>query len=52
MKGVTNPKAIYLCEEKGMECIVGFCPMMFMPETALPHKIHGFIMKLFGAYPK
>lgn len=52
MKGVSNPKAIYLCEEKGMECIVGFCPMMFMPDTDVPHKIHGWIMKLFGAYPK
>lgn len=51
MKGVRNPKAIFLCEENGIECIAGFCPMMFLPNTALPHKIHGSIMKLFGAFP-
>ena len=51
MKGVRNPRAIYLCEENGIECIAGFCPMMFLPKTGLQHKIHGSILKLFGAYP-
>ena len=51
MKGVMNPKAIYLCESSGIECIAGFCPMMFLPKTGFQHKIHGSIMKLFGAYP-
>jgi len=52
MKGVSNPKSIYLCEEKGMTCITGFCPMMFMPKTGFPHNAHKGIMKLFGAPPK
>jgi len=52
MKGVTNPRAIYLCEEKGMRCIAGFCPMMFVPGTGLPHNIHAWVMKIFGAYPR
>jgi len=51
MKGVRNPKAIFLCEENGIECITGFCPMMFLPKTGLQHKLHGTILKLFGAYP-
>lgn len=51
MKGVRNPKAIYLCEENGIACITGFCPMMFLPKTGFQHKIHGSIIKLFGAYP-
>ncbi len=51
MKGVRNPRAIFLCEESGIECIAGFCPMMFLPKTGLQHKLHGSVMKLFGAYP-
>jgi uncharacterized protein len=52
MKGISNPGAIVLAGNKGLECIVGFCPMMFMPGSAFFHKIHGAVMKLFGAYPK
>ncbi|HRU38752.1 MAG TPA: CoA-binding protein, partial [Candidatus Goldiibacteriota bacterium] len=52
MKGVTNPAAVGLAAQKGLNVIVGFCPFMFMPGTAFFHRIHGFIMKMFGAYPK
>jgi len=52
MKGVSNPKAVYLCEEKGMHCIVGFCPLMFMPKSGFPHNVHRGILRLFGALPK
>ncbi len=52
MKGVSNPRAIYLCEEKSINCIVGFCPLMFIPNAGFPHNIHRMIMKLFGALPK
>jgi predicted CoA-binding protein len=52
MKGVSNPKAVYLCEDKGMDCIVGFCPLMFMPKSGFPHNLHRGILKLFGALPK
>lgn len=51
MKGVRNPRAIFLCEENGIECIAGLCPMMFMPKTGLQHRLHGSILRLFGAYP-
>lgn len=51
MKGVSNPRAVYLCEEKGINCIVGYCPMMFMPNAGF-HNIHKAILKLFGALPK
>lgn len=52
MKGISNPKAIALADSKGMDVITGYCPMMFMPGSMFFHKIHGAIMKLFGAYPK
>lgn len=52
MKGVTNPAAIGIAAQRGLNVIVGFCPFMFMPGTAPFHKFHGMIMKFFGAYPK
>jgi uncharacterized protein len=52
MKGVSNPGAIALATQRGLDCIVGFCPMMYMPGSAFFHKIHGAIMRLFGADPK
>ncbi len=52
MKGVSNPAAIGVLENRGVGCITGFCPMMFMPNTGLPHNIHKAIMGLFGALPK
>jgi len=52
MKGVSNPRAIYLCEENGMTCITGYCPLMFIPGTGFPHNLHRMLMGLFGALPK
>lgn len=52
MKGLSDPKAIYLCEEAGIEVISGYCPFMFMPETGFPHNLHCFVMKVCGAHPK
>jgi len=52
MKGISNTKAIAACEQKGVSCIVGFCPMMFIPNTGFPHNFHAMIMKVFGAFPK
>jgi predicted CoA-binding protein len=52
MKGVSNPKAIAVAENNGIEPIIGFCPLMFMPKTMAMHKIHGFVMKMLGGYPK
>ena len=52
MKGISNTRAVYQCEEKGVNCIVGYCPMMFLPGAGFPHNIHKGIMGLFGALPK
>lgn len=52
MKGLSNPKAIYLCEENGIEVISGYCPFMFMPQSGFPHNAHRLLMKVCGALPK
>lgn len=52
MKGVSNPKAIALADSKGMTVITGCCPLMFVPGAMFLHRIHGFILKMLGGYPK
>jgi predicted CoA-binding protein len=50
--GVQNTRAIYQAEQHGIRLITGFCPFMFLPDTAFFHRLHGWILKLLGAFPK
>ena len=50
-QGSVNPKAVSFCQENGIRLIEGHCPFMFLPETQLFHRIHGFVLKLTGKYP-
>lgn len=50
--GVQNTRAIYQAEQHGIRLITGFCPFMFLPKTAFFHRLHGWILKMMGAYPK
>lgn len=52
MKGLSNPKAITLCEEHGIEVISGYCPFMFMPHPGFPHNLHGWVTRICGAQPR
>jgi uncharacterized protein len=51
-QGSVSPQAVDLCREKGMHLVEGNCPYMFLPQTPFFHKIHGFILKLTGGYPR
>jgi predicted CoA-binding protein len=50
--GVSDTRAIFRAEEKGLNLITGYCMFMFLPKSPLFHKFHGGVMKLFGIYPK
>lgn len=50
--GVSDTRAIYRAEERGLNLITGFCMFMFLPKTGGIHRFHGLIMKLLGIYPK
>ena len=50
--GVSDTRAIYRAEEKGLNLITGFCMFMFLPKSGWFHKFHGGIMKLIKIYPK
>jgi len=47
-----NEAAIAYCRENGIAVIPGFCPYMFAPKSPFFHRIHGFVAKVTGQYPR
>ncbi len=50
--GAVSQEAVEFCEAHGIAVIPGWCPFMFFHETPFFHRAHGFVLKLFGGYPK
>ena len=50
--GAVSAEAVAFCESKGIDVIPGECPFMFLPDGAWFHKLHGWIKKISGAYPR
>lgn len=51
-QGSVTPAAVEFCRKHGIHLVEGHCPYMFLPHTPFFHRIHGFILKLTGAYPR
>jgi uncharacterized protein len=51
-RGAVSSVAVAFCREKGMHVVEGECPLMFLPNTQFPHRVHGFIRKLVGSFPR
>jgi predicted CoA-binding protein len=51
-QGSVSQVAVALCREKGIRVVEGECPLMFLPNTQFPHRVHGFIKKLVGSFPR
>lgn len=49
--GAVDPQAVEFCQTHGIDVVVGECPFMFLPQTGLIHRIHGFCKKVLGRYP-
>jgi len=47
----TNDSVLEFCDENNIDVIPGYCPFMFLPETAFFHRFHGFLFKMVGKYP-
>ena len=39
------------CQQSGMTIVEGECPFMFLPNAGGIHRLHGFVLKIFGSYP-
>ncbi|HXY25923.1 MAG TPA: CoA-binding protein [Candidatus Acidoferrum sp.] len=51
-QGAVSPQAVEFCRQHGIRVVPGECPFMFLPHSAAFHRLHGFIRKLTGHYPK
>jgi len=50
--GAVSKAAVEFCREHSIKVIVGECPLMFLPQSGWPHRFHGFLRKITGAYPQ
>lgn len=51
-KGAVSQAALEFCNENGIRVVPGFCPLMFLPDAGWFHRLHGFVMKITGSYPR
>ena len=51
-RGAVSEAASSFCKATGIRVVEGECPFMFLPETGLIHRVHGFCRKLTGSYPQ
>jgi uncharacterized protein len=49
--GAVSPQAVAFCEEHGIAVVPGECPFMFFPKAGF-HRIHGWVRKISGHFPK
>ena len=49
--GAVSAEAVRFCESKGITVIPGECPLMFLPDAAWFHRLHGFVKRITGSYP-
>lgn len=50
--GAVSPRAVAFCQAQGIEVIAGECPFMFLSPIRGVHRIHRFLHKIAGRYPK
>jgi predicted CoA-binding protein len=50
--GAISPRAVAFCQAQGIEVIAGECPFMFLNGSGGVHRIHRFLHKITGRYPK
>ena len=41
-QGSASPEALDLCRSRGVTPVVDLCPMMALPGTSWPHRLHGW----------
>lgn len=49
--GSVEPEALAYAERHGLEVVPGECPLMFLPDPGLVHRVHAFCKRVVGTYP-
>ncbi len=50
--GAVDAKAVELLRGRGVEVVAGECPMMFLDGGKGVHRVHAWIRRIFGSYPR
>ncbi len=50
--GAVDAKAVELLRGRGVDVVVGECPMMFLGEQKGVHRVHAWIRRILGTYPR
>ena len=45
--GSVSEAALGFCEQNGIDVVAGECPLMFLPDPELIHRMHGAVRSLF-----
>lgn len=51
-RGAVSDRAVQFCREHGIRVVAGECPLMFLPQSEGIHRLHGFLRRITGRYPK
>jgi predicted CoA-binding protein len=51
-RGAVSDQAVQFCREHGIRVVAGECPLMFLPQCGGIHRLHGFLRRITGRYPK
>lgn len=51
-EGAVNRSAIDFCHAQDIQVVPGECPFMFWRDAGAGHRLHGFILKILGRYPR
>lgn len=50
--GAVDEEAVALLRSRGVEVVAGECPLMFVGQPSGGHRLHGWIRRLLGRYPR
>ena len=50
--GSVSSRAVAFCKSRGIDVVAGECPYMFLPDTPWVHRLHGFVKRISGTYPR
>lgn len=51
-EGASSPEAIDFCQQNGIDVVTHQCPLMFLEDAGLIHRVHGWCKHLVGSYPQ
>ena len=52
VQGAVSEKAVEYCRAHSIRVVPGQCPFMFWRDSHMGHRLHGFVLKIMGRYPR